>query len=148
MTEPYYIHTEDVDRSERSAIVRAFADATLAVTGRTPGSIRLLGITDLLGEYVDGEAVERLRGDDAVKTGDGTIEGRVEATTRTLNDAIKLLSDPLIELHIDDSEGNPIFARDDTHANRIYLDEDEFAELRDLLGSSDLELLERLPADP
>jgi hypothetical protein len=72
----------------------------------------------------------------------------VKATTENINNAIDLISDPLIELLIYDRNQNLIFARYDTDQNEIHLSESEFEKLRSRLSSQSMGLLEQIPSEP
>ncbi|SEP93975.1 hypothetical protein SAMN04489841_0899 [Natrinema salaciae] len=72
------------------------------------------------------------------------IEGRVKATTENIDNAINLVSDPLIELLIYDHNQNLIFARKDTDENQIHLSESEFEKLRSRLSSRNMSLVEQI----
>ncbi|WP_139210792.1 hypothetical protein [Natrinema salaciae] len=125
-------------------MVQEFVRGVLGATDRSPESIQLTGIKDLLEEYVNQEAVNQLYKNDTLETTDGVIEGRVKATTENIDNAINLVSDPLIELLIYDHNQNLIFARKDTDENQIHLSESEFEKLRSRLSSRNMSLVEQI----
>ncbi|WP_143054167.1 hypothetical protein [Halohasta litchfieldiae] len=120
----------------------------MKATDRSPEFIQLVGIKDLLEGYVNQKAVNQLCENTALETTDGVIKGQVKATTENINNAIDLISDPLIELLIYDRNQNLIFARYDTDQNEIHLSESEFEKLQSRLSSQSLRLLEQIPSEP
>jgi len=120
----------------------------LRSTDRSPESIQLTGIKDLLEEYVNQEAVNQLCKNDTLQTTDGVLEGQVKATTENVDNAIDLISDPLIELLIYDQNQKLIFARYDTDQNEIHLSESEFEKLCSRLSSRNIKLVEQILSEP
>lgn len=106
-----------------------------------------MGIKDLLEEYVNQEAVNQLCKNDTLQTTDGVIKGQVKATTENIDNAIDLISDPLIELFIYDQNQNLIFARHDTDANIIHFSKSEFEKLRSRFSSRNINLVEQILSD-
>lgn len=136
-----------MESKDRSKVVQEFVRGVLKSTERRPEAIQLTGIKDLLEEYVNQEAVNQLCENDTLQTTDGVIEGQVKATTENINNAIDLISDPLIELLIYDQNQNLIFARYDTDANLIHFSKNEFKKLRSRLSSQNMKLLEQIPPE-
>ncbi|ATW88183.1 hypothetical protein halTADL_1409 [Halohasta litchfieldiae] len=148
VTERYYIHTNELGSRDKSKVVQKFVREVLKATDRSPEFIQLVGIKDLLEGYVNQKAVNQLCENTALETTDGVIKGQVKATTENINNAIDLISDPLIELLIYDRNQNLIFARYDTDQNEIHLSESEFEKLQSRLSSQSLRLLEQIPSEP
>ena len=148
MTGRYYIHTNELESSDRSKVVQKFVRAVLEATDRSPKVIQLTGIKDLLEEYINQKAVNQLCENTTLETTDGVIKGQVKATTENINNAIHLISDPLIELLIYDRNQNLVFARCDTDQNEIHMSESEFEKLRSRLSSQSMGLLEQIPSEP
>ena len=147
VTERYYIHTNELESRNRSKVVQEFVRGVLKSTDRSPEAIQLMGIKDLLEEYVNQEAVNQLCKNDTLQTTDGVIKGQVKATTENIDNAIDLISDPLIELFIYDQNQNLIFARHDTDANIIHFSKSEFEKLRSRFSSRNINLVEQILSD-
>jgi hypothetical protein len=137
-----------LESRDRSKVVQKFVRAVLEATDRSPKVIQLTGIKDLLEEYINQKAVNQLCENTALETTDGVIKGQVKATTENINNAIDLISDPLIELLIYDRNQNLVFARYDTDQNEIHMSESEFEKLRSRLSSQSMGLLEQIPSEP
>jgi len=148
VTERYYIHTNELGSRDRSKVVQEFVRGVLRSTDRSPESIQLTGIKDLLEEYVNQEAVNQLCKNDTLQTTDGVLEGQVKSTTENVDNAIDLISDPLIELLIYDQNQKLIFARYDTDQNEIHLSESEFEKLCSRLSSRNIKLVEQILSEP
>jgi len=96
--------------------VAAVARAVLSHTGRLVAEVRVVGIAPLLEEHVDAAAVETLL-DAGMSVEDGTLTGRVPATSEVREAVLALFSDPLLEAVFFDDSGQPVFARKDNNAD-------------------------------
>ena len=148
VTGRYYIHTSKSELRDRSKVVQKFVREVLEATDRSPEFIQLTGIKDLLEKYINQKAVNQLCENTALETTDGIIKGQVKATTENIDNAIDLISDPLIELFIYDQNQNLIFARHDTDANITHFSKSEFEKLRSRVSSRNINLVEPIPSDP
>lgn len=124
----YWLERSRLPRAEFQAAARRVTAAVLAVTPRSPATVRLLGIEPLLRDR-DTAAVETLTDAGVAADGD-SLCGECPATEPVVEATLQLYVDGLVHAHTLDVDGNAITARYDGYQHQYWLPADTTGRLR------------------
>ena len=139
-----YLDRDRLKNDEYQATARTVTRAVLDSNPREAAVVDTLGLTDMLREYVDAEAVDVLARESELTVDEMEFYGHTDATQDVLDALLALYSDPLIELTVYGADGTAIVARRDGTMLWCWLPESASPQLEQRLDGTKLAALEEI----